>query len=91
MSLTATVGGILALPIALAGVGPLPALIVLVAVGLINVLTIVLLAEAVARSGAVRYRNGFLGRMVAEYLGAGGSLLLTVALAVASFVSLQAF
>jgi amino acid permease len=74
LTLTETVGaGILALPIALAGIGPLPGIILLVILGLVNVLTIVAQAEAVARSGVLRYGHAFLGRMVEDYLGRPGA------------------
>ena len=69
--------GMLALPIAIAGIGPLPGTIVLLLFGLINFCTIVSLAEAVARNGTMRYGRGFLGRIVADYLGPGSSLLLS--------------
>jgi amino acid permease len=81
LTLTETVGAtILALPIALAGVGPLPAVAVLVALGVVNVLTVVFMAEAIARSGTIRYGSAFFGRVVADYLGRGGSLVLTASL-----------
>jgi len=81
LTLTETVGAtILALPIALAAVGPLPGVAVLVALGLVNVLTIVFMAEAIARSGTIRYGRAFFGRVVADYLGRGGSLVLTASL-----------
>ncbi|HEX2482292.1 MAG TPA: hypothetical protein VHQ69_10450, partial [Methylomirabilota bacterium] len=65
LTLTETVGAtILALPIALAAVGPLPGVAVLVALGLVNVLTIVFMAEAIARSGTIRYGRAFFGRVV---------------------------
>jgi amino acid permease len=78
LTLTETVGaGILALPIALAGVGPLPGVVILVLLGLVNMLTIAAEAEAVGRSGAIRYGNAFLGRMVGDYLGRAGAQILS--------------
>lgn len=81
LTLTETVGAtILALPIALAAVGPLPGVAILVVLGLVNVLTVAFLAEAISRSGPIRYGNAFFGRVVADYLGHGGSLVLTISL-----------
>jgi amino acid permease len=78
LTLTETVGaGILALPVALAEVGPLPSLAILIALGIINVLTIAAMAEAVARSASIR-QGGFLGQVVNEYLGRVGSLILSL-------------
>lgn len=73
-------GGILALPIAVAGLGPLAGLLVIVILGLINVVTIGSLAESLTRSGPVRYDNAYFGRMVGAYLGRAGSVLLTATL-----------
>jgi amino acid permease len=78
LTLTETVGaGILALPIALADVGPLAGVVILAVMGLANVLTITYMAEAVARSGTIRYGSAFLGRVVTDYLGRAGSLILS--------------
>jgi amino acid permease len=80
LTLTETVGaGILALPIALARVGPRGGLVLLVILGLVNVLTIAAMAESVTRTGSVRYGNAFFGRLVGEYLGSLGSLVSTLA------------
>jgi amino acid permease len=82
LTLTETAGaGILALPIALAGVGPLPGLFILAMMGGINVLTIAGMAEAVARNGSIRDGSGFMGRLVNDYLGRTGSLILSLGLA----------
>src|SRR5918993_3628162 len=87
LTLTETVGAtILALPIALAAVGPLPGVAVLVALGLVNVLTVIFMAEAISRSGTIRYGSTFFGRVVADYLGRGGSLVLTATIASALVV-----
>jgi amino acid permease/predicted transcriptional regulator len=81
LTLTETVGAtILALPIALAAVGPLPGVAILVVLGLVNVLTITFMAEAISRSGTIRYRSAFFGRLVADYLGPGGALVVTASL-----------
>src|SRR5207244_3316653 len=64
LSLTEAVGaGILALPIALAGVGPLPGIAFLVVLGLLNVVTIGGLVESITRSGEMRYGTAYFGRL----------------------------
>jgi amino acid permease len=92
LTLTETVGaGILALPIALAGIGPLAGVVLLVVLGLVNVLTIAFMAEAIARSGTIRYGKAFTGRMVNDYLGNIGSVILSVGVAALCFVVLLAY
>jgi len=82
MILTETVGGgILALPIALAQIGALGGLIVIVVLGIINIFTIACVAEAIIRNGSVRYRGVYFGRVVEEYLGRAASVVFTVAVA----------
>ena len=62
LTFTETVGAsILALPIALAGVGPLPGVVILLVMGVINMLTIASMAEAVTRNGSIRYQGSYLG------------------------------
>jgi amino acid permease len=79
LTLTETVGAtILALPIALASIGPLGGVAVLVALGLVNIVTIGCMAEAVTRSGTIRHGGAYLGGLVGDYLGATGSLVLSV-------------
>ena len=90
--LTLPVGpGLLALPIAVAGIGALPGVVLLLLFGFINMITVASLAETVARSGTTRLGTGYLGQLVAEYLGNAGSVLLTVILAVNNFLVLIAF
>jgi amino acid permease len=92
LTLTETVGAsILALPIAFASLGPLPGVAILVVLGLVNVLTVSLIAEAVVRSGPMRYSNAFVGRLVEGYLGSRGSLGLSALLAVFSFIALPVY
>ena len=92
LTLTETVGaGILALPIALADVGPLPGVAILVVMGLVNVLTIAYMAEAVSRSGTMRYGNAFLGRVVTDYLGPFASAILLVGLTIECALTLWPF
>lgn len=83
--------GLLALPIVLAPLGLATGIVILVAFALLNVLTVVALAETVARSGTARFGLGFLGQLVHEYLGNAGSLLLTVVLMANNFVVLIIF
>jgi amino acid permease/predicted transcriptional regulator len=78
LTLTETAGAtILALPIALATIGPLPGVAMLVLLGLVNIVTIAYMSEAVTRSGTSRYGSAYLGRLVGDYLGTTGSLILT--------------
>jgi amino acid permease len=92
LTLTETVGAsILALPIAMATIGPLPGLAILVVLGAVNVITVAMMAEAITRSGRIRYGNAFFGRVVADYLGTGGSLLLTVGLFLFSLLALPVY
>ena len=92
LTLTETVGaGILALPIAVASVGPLAGVVLLVVLGLVNMLTVASMAESVARSGAIRYSRAFIGRVVADYLGSAGSIITTLGLAIICFICLLAY
>jgi amino acid permease len=92
LTLTETVGAtILALPIALAAIGPLPGVAILVVLGLVNILTVAFLAEAISRSGTIRYGSAFFGRVVGDYLGRGGSLVLTIGLFVLCLLVLPVF
>ncbi|MFL5675615.1 MAG: hypothetical protein ACJ779_11450 [Chloroflexota bacterium] len=73
LTLTETVGaGVLALPIALAGFGPIGAALLLVVFGVLNVLTIAALVESITRDGQMRYGNAFLGHLIGDYLGRPG-------------------
>jgi len=89
LTLTETVGaGILALPIALANVGPLAGVAILIVMGLVNVLTIAYMSESVARSGTIRYGSAFLGRVVTDYLGRAGSLIFSLGLIIECVLTL---
>jgi amino acid permease len=83
--------GLLALPIALAQVGTVWGLALVLSFGLINLLTATALAETVVRSGTARFGLGFLGQLAQEYLGKEASLLLTVVLAANNFLVLIIF
>jgi amino acid permease len=90
--LTLIIGAVnLALPIAVAGIGPLPGIALLVALGLINMVTIAAMVETVTRSGSIRYGNGFIGTVVADYLGNVSSAILSVVLTAFSFGLLLIF
>ncbi|HEY8170194.1 MAG TPA: aromatic amino acid transport family protein [Candidatus Limnocylindria bacterium] len=81
----------LALPIAVAGVGALPGVVLIVALGIVNMVTIAAMAEVVTRSGSIRYRNAFIGTVVADYLGGAGSAILSLVLTAFSFGILLIF
>jgi amino acid permease len=90
-TLTDTVGAsILALPIALARVGPAAGVLLLVLLGAVNLLTVAALAEATARSAVMRQGGTFIGRLVLDYLGPVASTAVTLWLAVISFLILCA-
>lgn len=92
LTLTETVGaGILALPIALAQVGPLAGVGLLVVLGLVNILTIAFMAEAVTRSGVIRYGSAFTGRVVADYLGHAAVFMFAIALFIDCFLFLLVY
>jgi Transmembrane amino acid transporter protein len=68
--LVETVGeGVLAIPIAVAKIGPLAGVGVLILIGVVNMITIASMAEASARNGSIRYGGSYLGRVVQDYLG----------------------
>jgi len=81
LTLTETVGGgVLALPIAFAGFGPVGATVLLVVFGLVNTLTIAALVEAITRNGNMRYGTAFFGRLIGDYLGRPGNAVAMPAL-----------
>jgi amino acid permease len=81
LTLTETVGGgVLALPIALAGFGPLGATVLLVIFGILNTLTVAALVESITRDGRMRYGDAFFGRLIGDYLGRPGVLVAIPAL-----------
>jgi amino acid permease len=92
LTLTETVGaGILALPIAFATVGAIGGLIALAVLGVVNMLTIAAMAEAVARNGNMRYGRAYFGRMVGDYLGPAGTLILSPAITLLYAIILLAY
>ena len=91
LTLTETAGGgYLALPIVLAGVGPLAGVVILLVLGLVNVLTIAFLSEAVTRNGSIRYGSAFIGRLARDYFGRLGSFTLAVSLFAICWLGLMA-
>lgn len=92
LALTETVTeGILILPVAVAGIGPLAGVVVLLVLGVINLVTIGAQAEAITRNGSMRYGAAYFGRLVDELLGRAGSVSLSVALAIFNAVVLLAY
>ncbi len=92
LTLTQTVGaGVLALPIAMAGVGPLPGLVLIVVLGLVNVLTVMAVAESFSRTGTVRWGGAYFGRVVTQHLGPLAGVVLSVTLAVLTVLALLAY
>ncbi len=83
--------GLLALPIVLASVGAIAGITLIVLFGIINMITVAALAEAVARSGTARFGLGFLGQLVQEYLGGAASALLSAVLVANTFLVLIIF
>jgi Transmembrane amino acid transporter protein len=92
LTLTETVGGgVLALPIALAEIGPLAGLAIVVVLGVVNLATIGALVEAVTRDGDIRYGSTYFGRLVHGYLGSAATAALTPALLVTILLVLVSF
>jgi amino acid permease len=83
--------GLLAMPIALSGLGLSTGIALLVIFGVINMFTSAALAEAVARSGTTRFGVGFLGQLAGEYLGSAGLALLSTIMALNNFFVLIVF
>ena len=79
LTLTEAVGAcILALPIALAGMGATAGIVLTIGFGLINILTITALSESVVRNGNLRYGSSYFGRLIADFLGSPGYYVLIV-------------
>lgn len=91
LTITETVGSaVLALPIAVARLGPVPGIVLLVVFGLVNMATVAAISEAFVRNGSVRYSDAFVGRIVADYLGPFASAVASVALIVITTLTLVA-
>jgi hypothetical protein len=80
----------LALPTGVAGMGPLPGVAFVVAVGAVNILTVACMAEACARSGDFHYGKAFFGRLVTGYLGGEASAIVSVITALRTFLVMLA-
>jgi amino acid permease len=92
MTLTETIGvGILALPIAVAGVGPLAGIALAILFGMVNLVTIAQMAESNVRSGVVRQGHAYIGRVVGDFLGPAGSYVLSAACIALAFLNLMAY
>lgn len=83
--------GLLALPIALAGIGVIPGVILLILFGLLNMFTAAAIAESFSRTGEGRYGFAFVGRLVEHYLGRGSSIFLTIVMFLNLFLVLIVF
>jgi hypothetical protein len=91
LTLTETVGSaIVALPIAVAVIGPLAGVAILVVLGLVNVLTVAFMADALTRSATMRYGNAYLGRFVTDLLGRPAALVLSAGLAAICVLVIEA-
>ncbi len=92
LALTETITeGILVVPIAVAGIGPLAGVVVLIVLGLFNLITLGALVEAITRNGSMRYGAAYFGRLVSELLGRPGSITLTAALGIFNAVVLLVY
>ena len=89
---TLIIGGVtLAVPIAAASIGAIPSILLIIFFCVVSMVTIAAMAESVTRSGAIRYGNAFIGRVVGDYLGQASSVLITVVLTAFSFGLLLIF
>jgi hypothetical protein len=75
----------LALPIAAASMGALSSLVLVIGIGIVNVLTMACMAEAIARSGDFHYGKALIKELAANYLGQAGSFILSLAVAIRVF------
>ena len=76
----------LALPIAAAGMGALSSMALVIAIGVVNVLTMTCMAEAIARSGDFRYGKASIKELAANYLGQTASFILSLAVGIRVFL-----
>lgn len=92
LTLTQTVGaGVLALPIALSGVGALAGVVLIVLLGTVNVVTVAKIAESLTRTGPVRWGGEYLGQVVGRYLGSAARMVVSVAMVAIAVVALLAY
>ncbi|NWF62349.1 MAG: hypothetical protein HXY43_24665 [Fischerella sp.] len=76
----------LALPIAVVDIGPLATVAFVIIIGIVNILTMACMAEAIGRSGDFRYGNAFIKQLVSNYLGNAGSFILSIAVGIRVFL-----
>jgi multisubunit Na+/H+ antiporter MnhC subunit len=76
----------LALPIAAASMGALSSLVLVIGIGIVNVVTMACMAEAIARSGDFHYGKALIKDLAANYLGQAGSFILSIAVAIRVFL-----
>ncbi len=92
LTLTETIGeGVLTVPIAVAGLGPLGGLAALVVLGIVNLVTIGAIVEAISRDGDMRYGSSYFGHLVANYLGRAGTALLAPSILVLDLICLLTY
>jgi amino acid permease len=92
LMLTETIGeGVLSVPIAVAAMGPAVGVVVLVILGLVNMLTLGAVVEAITRNGEMRYGTAYFGRLVGDLLGKPSSVALGLALAALNVVTLLTY
>ncbi len=81
LAVTETLGeGIMSVPLALAGLGPLPGVVLLLILGGVNLITMGALTESVIRNGSMRYGTAYFSRLVRELLGRVPSSTLSIML-----------
>ena len=89
LTLTETIGeGVLTVPIAVAGLGPIGGLAVLVVLGVVNLVTIGAMVEAITRDGDMRYGSAYFGRLVANSLGGAGTALMSPSMIILDIICL---
>ncbi len=76
----------LALPIAVAELGTMVAVILLIILGGINILTTICMAEAIGRSQDFHSGRTFIKQLVTNYLGSAGSWVLAIAVGIRVFL-----
>ena len=88
LALTEALGiGLLSLPLALAGLGPLPGVLLLLVLGLVNCITVGAMAEAVVRNGSMRYGLAYVSRLVTELIGRAPASVLSIVFAIDAFLA----
>lgn len=92
LAITETLGeGIMSIPLALAGLGPLPGVLLLLIIGGVNLVTMGAMTEAIVRSGSMRYGTAYFARFVTELLGRVPSSTLSIALALFNVVTFYVY